>query len=99
MIASTLLLRESAEGVSSYRIFGDEACPQHIAKGSMQSSSKDFKTKKIIVGELPSTLTEGSISMPYDGLAFYIDFALMIVLFVDLDQMMSRVSLQDMGLW
>jgi len=30
---------------------------------------------------------------------FYIDFSLMIVLFVNLDQMISRVSLQDMGLW
>jgi hypothetical protein len=29
MIASALLLRGSAEGVSSYRIFGDEAYPQH----------------------------------------------------------------------
>jgi hypothetical protein len=28
MIASALLLRGSAEGVSSYRIFGDEAYPQ-----------------------------------------------------------------------
>jgi hypothetical protein len=38
--------------------------------------------------------------MAYDGSAlFYIDFALMIVLFVNLDQTISRVSLQDMGLW
>lgn len=29
-----------------------------IPKGSVQSSSKDFKTKKIFVGGLPSTLTE-----------------------------------------
>jgi predicted metal-binding membrane protein len=28
MVASALLLRGSAEGVSSYRIFGDEAHPQ-----------------------------------------------------------------------
>jgi len=56
-----------------------------IPKGSLQSSSKDFKTKKIFVGGLPSTLTEGNISMAYDGSAlFYIDFALMIVLFVSL---------------
>jgi hypothetical protein len=71
-----------------------------IPKGSVQSSSKDFKTKKIFVGGLPSTLTEGNISMAYDVSAlFYIDFALMIVLFVNLDQTISRVSLQDMGLW
>lgn len=71
-----------------------------IPKGSVQSSSKDFKTKKIFVGGLPSTLTEGNISMAYDGSAlFYIDFALMIVLFVNPDQTISRVSLQDMGLW
>jgi hypothetical protein len=31
MTASALLLRGSAEGVSSYRIFGDEAYPQHKA--------------------------------------------------------------------
>jgi hypothetical protein len=31
MIASALLLRGSAEGVSSYRIFGDEAYPQQRA--------------------------------------------------------------------
>jgi hypothetical protein len=30
MIASTLLLRGFAEGVSSYRIFGDKAYPQHL---------------------------------------------------------------------
>jgi hypothetical protein len=30
VIASALLLRGSAEGVSSYRIFGDEAYPQQI---------------------------------------------------------------------
>jgi hypothetical protein len=30
MIALVLLLRGSAEGVSSYRIFGDEAYPQHL---------------------------------------------------------------------
>jgi hypothetical protein len=66
----------------------------------VQSSSKDFKTKKIFVGGLPSTLTEGNISMTYDGSALcYINFALMIVLFVNLDQTNSRVSLQDMGLW
>jgi hypothetical protein len=29
MIASALLLRGPAKGVSSYRIFGDEAYPQH----------------------------------------------------------------------
>jgi hypothetical protein len=28
MIASALLLKRSTEGVSSYRIFGDEAYPQ-----------------------------------------------------------------------
>lgn len=71
-----------------------------IPKGSVQSSSKDFKTKKIFVGGLPSTLTEGNICMAYDGSAsFCIDFALMIVIFVNLDQTISRVSLQDMGLW
>jgi hypothetical protein len=32
MIASALLLRGSAEGVSSYRIFGDEAYPQHLPR-------------------------------------------------------------------
>jgi hypothetical protein len=30
MIASALLLRGSIEGVSSYRIFGDEAYPQQV---------------------------------------------------------------------
>jgi hypothetical protein len=30
VIALALLLRGSAEGVSSYRIFGDEAYPQHL---------------------------------------------------------------------
>jgi hypothetical protein len=33
MVASVLLLRGSAEGVSSYRIFGDEAYPQQIILG------------------------------------------------------------------
>jgi hypothetical protein len=28
MVASALLLRGSAEGISSFRIFGDEAYPQ-----------------------------------------------------------------------
>jgi hypothetical protein len=38
--------------------------------------------------------------MAYDGSGLsYIDFALMIVLFVNLDQTNSIVSLQDMGLW
>jgi hypothetical protein len=71
-----------------------------IPKGSVYSTSKDFKTKKIFAGGLPSTLTEGNISMSHDGSAlFYIDFSLMNVLFVNLDQKISIDSLQDMGLW
>jgi hypothetical protein len=38
MIASALLLRGSAEGVSSYRIFGDEAYPQHHDKEELASA-------------------------------------------------------------
>jgi hypothetical protein len=37
VITSALLLRESAEGVSSYRIFGDEAYPQQ----NMYEKAKD----------------------------------------------------------
>jgi hypothetical protein len=38
--------------------------------------------------------------MAYDGSVLrYIDFALVIVLFVNLDQTNSIVSLQDMGMW
>jgi hypothetical protein len=37
MTASALLLRGSTEGVSSYRIFGDEAYPQHRATLSLSS--------------------------------------------------------------
>ena len=40
MIASALLLRGSAEGVSSYRIFGDEAYPQHIHDGFLFRANK-----------------------------------------------------------
>jgi hypothetical protein len=31
MVASALLLRGSAEGISSFRIFGDEAYPQQLS--------------------------------------------------------------------
>ncbi|KAL5681827.1 hypothetical protein ACJX0J_008212, partial [Zea mays] len=58
-------------------IFGDEACPQHIAKGSMQSSSKDFKTKKIIVGELPSTLTEDDVKSFFARYGTMVDHQIM----------------------
>jgi RNA recognition motif-containing protein len=37
-----------------------------IPKGSMQLNNKDFKTKKIFAGGLPSTLTEGNAYMVYD---------------------------------
>jgi hypothetical protein len=43
MIASALLLKGSAKGVSSYRIFGDEAYPQqwlHGMSGSKISHSE-----------------------------------------------------------
>jgi hypothetical protein len=36
MIALALLLKGSAEGVSSYRIFGDEAYPQHVCQAGKQ---------------------------------------------------------------
>jgi hypothetical protein len=43
MTASALLLRGSAEGVSSYRIFGDEAYPQQFGSTN-KKSCEEFST-------------------------------------------------------
>jgi hypothetical protein len=51
MIASALLLRGSAEGVSSYRIFGDEAYPQQYV-GDLLSNAINWEQGNTKTGYL-----------------------------------------------
>ncbi|KAL6859053.1 hypothetical protein ACP4OV_018055 [Aristida adscensionis] len=48
-----------------------------IPKGSMQSNSKDFKTKKIFVGGLPSTLTEDDFRNFFTNYGAVVDHQIM----------------------
>ena len=58
----------------------------------MQSNPKDFKTKKIFVGGLPPTLTEGIISYGILLSAFVL-FIIKASLHIDFDTMVPFVLL------
>jgi hypothetical protein len=65
MIASALLLRGSAEGVSSYRIFGDEAYPQHpLAIAEFRVVAEQISTRDLVqeylANRVSPTLSEWS---------------------------------------
>lgn len=73
-----------------------------IPKGAGGNQSKDFKTKKIFVGGIPSTVTEGIPPSCHLGvIAFYENavFLCLLKLLFSVDQMNLRTSLPSMGTW
>jgi hypothetical protein len=46
MIASALFLKGSTEGVSSFRIFGDEAYPNNINRGGPMAAVTTSQTRE-----------------------------------------------------